>query len=251
MFAVIAFLGALTVALAFANTSTSNSGKLETIPIKEYMVNSTTGAVVGANPEEKMDEIRINGIWKKGFVTVSFSFDNLEYDSETRTIAHQAINGPITGYNLTGWNIVFDTMLNNSDRSLTRLVIPSYSDYADGDTDIHVTFTNQKAAENIDGSKPFAVATLTVLPDKSLDHASIVVYDSDSLYEEGILIPVLIHELGHSLGLGHSTKLDSIMYPRVVIHNDKIGGDISTCEIAVLNAIYVDRQNISESLECK
>jgi hypothetical protein len=251
VFATIAFFGASAVAIAFLNTTANNSRELETIEIREYLVNSTIAAAVSGDQEQTNHEIRINGIWTKELVTVSFRFDNLKYDSETRIVAHQAINGPITGYNLTGWNIVFDTMLNNTGSSPTHLVIPSDSGDTVSDTDIHVVFTNEQAAEDINGNKPFAVTTLTVLPDKSLDHASTVVYGTDSLYEGRILVPVLIHELGHGLGLGHSTKLDSIMYPRIVIHNDKIGGNISICEIAALNAYYVARQDITESLECQ
>ena len=74
------------------------------------------------------------------------------------------------------------------------------------------------------------------------------IYQSYQSYQEDILGPVLRHELGHALGLGHSTSMTSIMYNRVVIVNDKVIGTIGECESEAVETAYI--KNTIKDITC-
>ena len=251
--AIIAVLSVTAIAVALLVTLAYNwePKEHETIEIKEYLAGSAGEgqhfvAEVSRPYSYDRNDIQINGVWAKEFVTVSIKSDNLKYSSEIETIARQAINGPIPYYNLTGWHIVFHTMLSTAGRSSTHLILPDDNTSA---ADISIKFTNDRSAE---GNRAIAgVSTIDIAPNGTINRAQLTIYDSDSFHEQGILVPIVIHELGHALGLGHSTNYNSIMYPNLVTRNNIVGGDISICEIAALNALYVVHQNVTGFIQCE
>jgi hypothetical protein len=78
--------------------------------------------------------------------------------------------------------------------------------------------------------------------------AEIHIYRSHELYQENILGAVLRHEIGHSLGIGHSTSMASIMYSRIVIVDDRVIGAIGECESDAVEMAYV--QNKIKDISC-
>ncbi|MFT8878713.1 MAG: matrixin family metalloprotease [Oenococcus sp.] len=53
------------------------------------------------------------------------------------------------------------------------------------------------------------------------------------VYEQSLSLPVAMHELGHALGLAHSSSRDSVMYPI-----DQGKSELSSGDLAGLRAIY-------------
>jgi predicted Zn-dependent protease len=78
--------------------------------------------------------------------------------------------------------------------------------------------------------------------------AEIHIYRSHELYQENILGAVLRHEIGHALGIGHSTSMASIMYSRIVIVDDRVIGAIGECESGAVEMAYV--QNKIKDVSC-
>ncbi len=67
----------------------------------------------------------------------------------------------------------------------------------------------------------------------NMAHATITIYDANKITPVQ-LENLVRHEMGHALGLGHSTSINSMMY-QVIQPDEKY---ISACDIAGLNALF-------------
>lgn len=154
------------------------------------------------------------------------------------------------------WNNLLFQLANSSKSAPPTLDVSEFAHTAN----VTVTLTDKAH-----GTKPGRNGeTVVEFNDKGeITRATITIYEASTLYAEGLLGAVFNHELGHALGLGHSGKLESVMYPSLVITENDNGeniaiGNIGTCELAGLTQLYaiVDNDHGStgapkiDSLEC-
>jgi hypothetical protein len=185
--------------------------------------------------------IKIEGIWNKEIISVRFTtMPGLEHANEMEEIGYQGINGlesVQSGYNETGWHLAFHSISDKAGRSPMHLIVDTGT--YDIAPDVNVLFVGNPS-EKFETYEVLAKTKLRIASNGTLVSAEVLMYESDTFYEEGILMPLLLHELGHSLGLGHSNSEKSIMYPNVQVVNGHVIGEIGICEIAALNAMYFE-----------
>jgi len=101
--------------------------------------------------------------------------------------------------------------------------------------------------DNLHPNGKTKAATLLYLDGKKIIAADITIYESGLLYHDGEIIPVLQHELGHAIGLGHSNYAGSVMFPSLIVVDDEIIGHISECESEGVKTAY---SSFVERVEC-
>lgn len=134
------------------------------------------------------------------------------------------------------WNNLLSGSMNG-----TKVPIFSFNDN-DSNYDISIRLTGEAHPNG-----RTAAQTLLYLDGKQIISAEITVYNADQSYKYGELVPIVKHELGHALGLGHSNYFGSIMYPNLVIINDEAIGTISECEIQGIESAYSTHE---DNVEC-
>lgn len=119
----------------------------------------------------------------------------------------------------------------------TKSPVPTKFDFKKsptGEGEIVIELTKQR---NGDG---FSAFTKSIIDDENhqILKSSITIYEIDEISNDH-LATVIRHEMGHALGLSHSTAPEDLMYP-IIFESDEY---ISKCDIAAIKALYDGKQN--------
>jgi len=162
--------------------------------------------------------------------------DGIKYGNIAKEYVENAAYGNSStsdAMNYTGWNVLTNSILDPHNKQMPILIVNQ-----EKDANIVITFTN-----NVDDTGHNAFGRTIMKLDQndrtSLSSVQIFIFTTDQLYHSKLLQPVITHEMGHALGLQHSTSQKSIMYPKIVVMGNKPVGTIAKCEFDAMDNLYV------------
>lgn len=165
--------------------------------------------------------------------------DGVKHASAIKKFVQSVVNGNSSAsnkMNYTGWNVLTNSVLSSHNKQISLLLTDQ-----EKNANIIITFTNKAddAGHNAYGR---TIMRLDRNDRTSLSSVQIFIFKTDQLYDRNILKPVVTHEMGHAFGLQHSTSQKSIMYPKIVVMDNKPVGTIEQCEFNAINNMYVESQ---------
>lgn len=231
----------ISVASISALAAIMDSSISQSMNIRKIQISEHADEVESIPPESatfaKGDIVTV-AYWKKDVVAVSFFPRDLNQSESREVIGHlkdlmRSARTNSSSSNYTGWQHVLTDLSQSTDS------IPMLKVIKDGDesADIKVYVEGTPHPENKLG---YAWVSRDGDTGEILAVA-INIYSSYEVYQEGIIGQLLTHELGHALGLGHASSMESIMHSRIVIVNDKVIGEIRDCESDAINSLYAER----------
>jgi len=151
------------------------------------------------------------------------SYETIQIDD---SLVHKGPKGTSSIYYL-GWT---GSLKNAAELYTTKYPIPNNFDIIEskrGEGDIIILLSNLK---NTDGYSGFTKSTVD---GNEILKIHITIYDVNNLSESQIST-IVLHEMGHALGLAHSTAPEDLMYPTIETNFPYI----SECNISAIAALY-------------
>ena len=142
------------------------------------------------------------------------------------SLTHKGPKGTSSTYYL-GWSgsLKYATELYS-----TKYPIPNSFDIIEsgrGEGDIIINLSNLKDSDGISGY------TKSIVDGNEILKSHITIYDAKNL-SESQLTSIVRHEIGHALGLAHSTAPEDLMYPIIETEFPYI----SECDLSAITALY-------------
>lgn len=142
------------------------------------------------------------------------------------SLTHKGPKGTSSTYYL-GWS---GSLNDAAELYSTKYPIPNSFDIIEsgrGEGDIIINLSNLKDGDGIAGY------TKSIVDGNEILKSHITLFDVQNL-SESQLSTIALHEMGHALGLGHSTAPEDLMYPVIETNFPYI----SECDVSAIVALY-------------